>query len=403
MTLALLLLQIASILALCRLLHAIAGRFGQPPVVGEIIAGLLLGPSFFGWIAPALYARLFPPASLPLLNELSQIGLVLFMFLIGLHLDLSEVYALRKIAGLAGLLSIVFPFVLGLWLARPLHALAPSAPLLPFSLLVAVSMSITAFPVLARILADQKLSGTKLGHVAIACAAFNDVLAWSFLAWVVAIARPGESSALAPLMILLIYLFAMFAIIRPALRPALQWLAFRSTASNELPVMLILVFLSAWVTELAGFHALFGAFVAGVVWPRGGSGNIAREIEPLAVNLLLPLFFSYTGLRTGVGALGANLGLTSLVIAAAIAGKIGGAFIGAKVMGFDARHSLALGCLLNTRGLVELIVLNLGLDIGLFSPALFSMLVTMALVTTVLTTPALRVVLPEEHRPAANG
>jgi len=186
-TIVLLLLQIAGILAVCRLLHGIAGRFGQPPVIGEIVAGLLLGPSFFGWIAPAFYARLFPAASLPALNELSQIGLVLFMFLVGLHLDLAEVYALRRVAGLASLLSIVVPFALGLALARPLHVLAPSSPMLPFSLLIAIAMSITAFPVLARILADQKLSATKLGHVAIACAALNDVLAWSVLAWVVAI------------------------------------------------------------------------------------------------------------------------------------------------------------------------------------------------------------------------
>src|SRR5689334_21543263 len=153
----LLLLQIAGILAVCRLLHAIAGRLGQPPVMGEIVAGLLLGPSFFGWIAPALYTRLFPAASLPALNELSQIGLVLFMFLVGLHLDLTEVYALRRVAGFASLLSIVVPFVLGLVLARPLHVPLPLSPTLPFSLFIAISMSITAFPVIARILADQNM------------------------------------------------------------------------------------------------------------------------------------------------------------------------------------------------------------------------------------------------------
>lgn len=202
MTIVLLLLQIAGILAICRLLHGIAGRFGQPPVIGEMVAGLLLGPSFFGWIAPALYARLFPAASLPALNELSQIGLVLFMFLVGLHLDLTEVYALRRVAGLASLLSIVVPFVLGLALARPLHILAPSSPMLPFALFIAISMSITAFPVLARILADQNLSATRLGHVAIACAALNDVLAWCILAWIVAISRSGEASALGPFAIL---------------------------------------------------------------------------------------------------------------------------------------------------------------------------------------------------------
>ena len=236
-------------------------------MIGEIVAGLLLGPSFFGWIAPALYARLFPAASLPALNELSQIGLVLFMFLVGLHLDLTEVYALRRVAGLASLLSIVVPFVLGLVLARPLHILAPSSPALPFSLFIAISMSITAFPVLARILADQKLSATRLGHVAIACAALNDVLAWSLLAWIVAISRSGEASALGPFVILVTYIFGMFAVIRPVLR----WFTARLSSTSELSIMLIFVFVSSWVTELAGFHALFGAFLAGVIWPRSDS------------------------------------------------------------------------------------------------------------------------------------
>lgn len=395
----LLLLQIAGILATCRLLHAIARRFGQPPVVGEIVAGLLLGPSFFGWIAPALYARLFPAASLPALNELSQVGLVLFMFLVGLHLDLTEVYALRRVAGLAGLLSIAVPFALGLALARPLHILAPSTPMLPFTLLIAISMSITAFPVLARILADQKLNATRLGHVAIACAALNDVLAWSILAWIVAISRSGKASALGPFVILLTYIAGMFAVVRPALR----WFSGRLRGAKELSILLLFVFLSSWVTELAGFHALFGAFLAGVIWPRAGSktDDIAAKIEPLATAMLIPLFFSYTGLRTSIGALGVNPGLTALVIAFAIAGKVSGAFLGARFTGFDIRNSLALGCLLNTRGLVELIVLNVGLDLGLLSPALFSMMVIMALVTTVITTPLLHVVLPEEYRRAA--
>jgi Kef-type K+ transport system membrane component KefB len=411
-TIVLLLLQIAGILAACRLLHGIAGRFGQPPVIGEIVAGLLLGPSFFGWIAPAFYARLFPAASLPALNELSQIGLVLFMFLVGLHLDLAEVYALRRVAGLAGLLSIVVPFALGLALARPLHILAPSSPMLPFSLLIAIAMSITAFPVLARILADQKLSATKLGHIAIACAALNDVLAWSILAWVAAITRgqqatPGEASALGPFAILLTYIFGMFAVIRPALRWFMGRFTDRVTGASELSIILIFVFLSSSVTELAGFHALFGAFLAGVIWPRRDSkkddvqAHVSSRIEPLATTMLIPLFFSYTGLRTNVGVLGANLGLTALVIAVAIAGKVGGAFTGARITGLDVRNSLALGCLLNTRGLVELIVLNVGLDLGLLSPALFSMMVIMALVTTVITTPLLKIVLPEEYRRTA--
>lgn len=371
------LLQIAVILAVCRLLHEVVERIGQPPVIGEIIAGLLLGPSFFGWLAPDWFARLFPPASLSALNALSQIGLVLFMFLVGLHLDLADVWALRGVAGFAGLLSIAVPFAAGFALARPLHVLAPSAPLVPFSLFCAVAMSITAFPVLARILADQKLTATRLGHVAIACAAFNDVVAWALLAWIAAASR----SLLEPIIVIVIYSTIMLFIVRPLLR----------RVPNELATMLIFVFLSSWVTELAGLHALFGAFFAGVIWPRGSVnfGEVSAKIEPIAMAVLIPLFFSYTGLRTNIGEV--NWGYTSIIIAVAVLSKIGGTFAGARTMGFDSRNALSLGILLNTRGLVELVVLNVGLDLGILTPALFSMMVVMALVTTLMTTPALAV------------
>jgi Kef-type K+ transport system membrane component KefB len=379
LTLVLLLLQIAVILAVCRLLHFLVERFGQPPVIGEIIAGLLLGPSFFGWLAPDAFARLFPSAGLPTLNALSQIGLALFMFLVGLHLDLAEVWSLRGVAGLAGLLSIAVPFAAGFLLATPLHQFAPSAPMLPFSLFVAVAMSITAFPVLARILADHKLSGTRLGHVAVACAAFNDVVAWALLAWIVAVSRSGEASFLQPVAVVLIYSSAMWFLVRPLLK----WIP------NELPSMLIFVFFSSWVTELAGLHALFGAFFAGVVWPRGSVNfeEVSAKVEPIAMAVLIPLFFSYTGLRTNIGSI--PWAYAAIVIAVAVLAKVGGAFTGAKVMGFDTKNAFALGCLLNTRGLVELVVLNIGLELGILTPALFSMMVAMALVTTLMTSPAL--------------
>jgi Kef-type K+ transport system membrane component KefB len=392
LTLILLLLQIAVILAVCRLLREVVERIGQPPVIGEIIAGLLLGPSFFGWFAPVSFARLFPPASLPALNALSQIGLVLFMFLVGLHLDVAEVWALRAVAGLAGLLSIAVPFAAGFALAGPLHALAPSAPTLPFSLFCAVAMSITAFPVLARILADHKLTATRLGHVSIACAAFNDVIAWSLLAWIVAVSRSTESSFVVPIAIVVIYSAVMWFMVRPLLR----WVP------NELTAMLIFVFLSSWVTELAGLHALFGAFFAGVIWPRGSVKfeEVSAKIEPIAMAVLIPLFFSYTGLRTNIG--GVNWSYTFIIIAVAVLGKIGGAFAGARMMGFDSRNAFSLGVLLNTRGLVELVVLNVGLDLGILTPALFSMMVVMALVTTLMTSPALRALkLPLNDAPIA--
>ena len=398
MTLALLLLQIAVILAVCRILHGALGRLGQPPVIGEIIAGLLLGPSFLGWIAPSWYAHLVPADSLPALNGLSQIGLVMFMFLVGLRFDFSELNASRRVAGLAASLSIVVPFCSGLALARPLHAFGPpEVPALPFSLFIAVSMSITAFPVLARILSDHGLSATRLGHSAVACATLDDVTAWSMLAWITEITRASGSgsSALRPLGIVAVYVVLMLGPVRTVLRMASQ----RFRVVNELPSILVFLFLSSWVTETAGLPALFGAFLAGVVWPRNVAAieALSAKLEPVAMAVLIPLFFSYTGIRTNAGLIqGTHLWLyEALIIAVAVAAKAGGAFAGARIMGYGARDALALGALMNTRGLVELVVLNIGLDLGILSPALFSMMVLMALTTTLMTSPALRIILQE--------
>lgn len=339
----LLLLQIAVILALCRFLHGAFRRIGQPPVVGEMLAGLLLGPSLLGWIAPSWYQQLFPPDSLPALNWLSQIGLVLFMFPVGLRLDLGEVRAHRHVAGLAGLLSIAVPFAAGLALASPLHAFAPQVPMLPFSLFLGVSMSITAFPVLARILKDEGLAESRLGHVAITCAALNDTAAWTLLAGIA---------------------------------------AWTPTAGN----------VSIW--SMIGTHAFLGAFLVGVFWPRG---PVSPKLET-PMTFLLPLVFSYTGIRTDLGLLGGNWPYAALIIITAVASKVGGAFLGGVIMRFGARDSLALGALLNTRGLVALIALNVGLDLGILSPALFSMLVLMALITTLMTVPLLRCIRYPEER-----
>ena len=401
MSLARLLLQIAVILALCRLMHGILRRMGQPPVVGEIIAGLLLGRSFLGWLAPSWYGQLFPAGSLPALNGLSQIGLVLFMFLVGLRLDLSEATAFRRVASVAGLLSIVVPFATGLALAGPLHVFAPESPILPFSLFIAVSMSITAFPVLARILQDQGLTDSRLGHIAITCAALDDVTAWTLLAWISALARSadGQVSIWGTVATTAAYGFVMALAVRPALRLVKR--GFR--AANELQVMLVFAFLSAGVTEWIGIHALFGAFFAGVIWPRGENlsyairDDVTSKLETVTMMVLIPLFFSYTGIRTNLGSIGGAGAwpYAALIIVAATAGKVGGAFLGGVIMRYGVRDSLALGALLNTRGLVELIALNIGFDLGILSPALFSMMVLMALATTLMTVPLLRRILPE--------
>jgi Kef-type K+ transport system membrane component KefB len=396
MTLVHLLLQVAVILALCRLLQGIFRRMGQPPVIGEIVAGLLLGPSLFGWLAPASYGYLFSPDSLPALNGLSQIGLAVFVFLVGLRLDLGEVRAFRHVAGLAGTLSIVVPFLAGLALAGPLHIFAPQAPLLPFSLFLAVSLSITALPVLARILQDEGLSETRLGHIAITCAALNDVVAWTLLAWIAALARSADGPA--SLLGTIATVGAYGLIMAFGVRPVLGLLTRRFPVVSTLPLMLVLAFLSSWVTEWIGIHAFFGAFFAGAIWPRGEVIRHAGKLEAVTTTILIPLFFSYTGIRTDPGLIG-GVGAwpyAAAIIAAAVFGKIGGAFVGGVLTRFGIRNSLALGALLNTRGLVELLALNVGLDLGILSPALFSMMVLMALATTLMTVPLLRAIHPEK-------
>ena len=398
-----LLLQIAAVLGLCRVLHGLLRRAGQPPVVGEMIAGLLLGPSFFGWLSPRGYDFVFPPFSLPSLNALSQIGLVLFMFVVGLRLELREVREFRHVAGLAGLLSMAVPFAAGLAIARPLHRLSADTPMVPFSLFIAVSMSITAFPVLARILSDQKLTESRLGQVSIACAALNDVCAWTLLAWITAVARSrgGYTSIVGTVAPVATYALIMAAVIRPALARMTR----RFAVTNELPVVLVVAFLSSWATERIGIHALFGAFFAGVIWPRfktAGRTNIeelSATIEPVATVVLVPLFFSFTGIRTNIGSAGGSGSwpYAVLIVATAVAAKVGGAFLGGIAMRFGVRDSLALGVLLNTRGLVELIALNVGLDLGILSPRLFSMMVLMAIGTTLMTSPLLKLVGAHGH------
>jgi Kef-type K+ transport system membrane component KefB len=396
-------LQIAVILSLCRVLHGLLRRLGQPPVIGEIIAGLLLGPSFLGWFAPRWYTELFPPSSLPALNGLSQIGLAFFMLLVGLRLNLSEVRAFGKVAGLSAFLSILVPFCAGLALARPLHQLAPSSAIVPFSLFIAVSMSITAFPVLARILTDQGLTDTRLGHVSIACAAVNDVAAWTLLAWITTVTQRNGASPSGTIFMVLLYGVVLVLVVRPIL----LYFTRRFAITRELSVMLPFAFLSSWATEWIGIHALFGAFFAGVIWPRSSElvEEVTTKLEPVAMIVLIPLFFSYTGIRTNIGLIsgGGSWRYEAAILAVAIVAKMGGAFAGAMITKFGIRDSLALGALLNTRGLVELVALNVGLDLGILSPTLFSMMVLMALFTTLMTVPMLRCILPRRRAISAHS
>ena len=398
-----LILQVVVILVAARALGYVFRLIHQPQVVGEMVAGILIGPSLLGWVAPGVSDFLFPPSSLGYLNALSQIGVLAFMFVVGLEINPNLLRGRGRTAVVTSHTSIVLPFFLGSLLALYLYPrLADdSVTFTSFALFIGVAMSITAFPVLARILTERHLLRHPVGAVTIACAAVDDVTAWCLLAAVVVVVR--ATSATLPLWLTIVGSLAfglvMWFLVRPLVR-RLE-LAFRKKGEltqNLLAVMLFLLFASAWVTESLGIHALFGAFLAGVVMPRepGFVRAVTQRTEDLVVVLFLPLFFAFTGLRTSISLVsGTAMWLsTLLIIAVAIVGKLGGSLLAARFTGMGWRESAAVGILMNTRGLIELVVLNIGLDIGVISPAVFSMMVLMALVTTFMTTPLIAIVYP---------
>jgi Kef-type K+ transport system membrane component KefB len=381
--LALTLLQIIVIVIAGRLMAMMMQRLGQPAVVGEIAAGICLGPSLFGVLAPGAFAALFPASSIGALMTLSQVGLILFMFLVGLEFAPELLRERKRSVVVISHVSIVVPFILGTALAIYLYprVSSPDVSYRSFVLFLGTAMSITAFPVLARILEDRGLTKTKLGNTVIACAAVDDVTAWCILAFVVVLARSGDPTQFAiNLVLLALYIAAMLRFVRPLLRRGVT-----------LTVALILVFISAWITELLGVHALFGAFLAGTIMPREVTHSLASHVRGVTSIVFLPLFFAVTGLRTNIGGLAtASLWMCCLlVLVVAVAGKFGGAAVSAAALRFGWRDSLAIGALMNTRGLMEMVVVNVGLEIGVVSPSLYTMIVIMALVTTAMTTPIL--------------
>ena len=402
----LLVIQICVILIASYSVGWLLGRFRQPQVVGEMVAGVLLGPSLLGWMAPGFFAALFPPASLGPLSVLSQIGLLLFMFMIGLELDTKILRKLGHIAVVISHTSIIVPFVLGALLALFLfpRMADDSLPFTGFVLFMGAAMSVTAFPVLARILDERNLMGTKLGTLTIACAAVDDVTAWCLLAVIIAIVK-SELNHL-PLWQMLpgvvVYLALMIYVIRPILRELLA--RQREAARNDklIVVLLVCMLASSWATEWLGIHALFGAFFAGVIVPKenGFTENVRRRLQLPVVVLLIPLFFAFTGLRTSIGLIsGPEMILyCGLVFLVAVAGKFGGSMIAARVMGTPWREAASIGVLMNTRGLIELVILNIGLDIGVLNRPLFSIMVLMAVGTTVMTTPLLSLIYPEPEK-----
>ena len=397
--------EILVVIATARLLGVALRAVGQPQVMGEVLGGIILGPSFLGWVAPGLSAALFPPASLPYLKVLSEYGIVLFMFLIGLELDPKLLRGRGHTAIFISHASIILPFALGVLLASRLYAQhAPAGvEFLSFALFMGASMSITAFPVLARILVERDLQKTRVGAVTIVCAAVDDVTAWCLLAFVVALvgtqnlAEAGRTLGLAA-----VYLAVMLLGVRRLLgRLSATVERAGRLSQNNVAIVLALVLASSLATDLIGIHAIFGGFMMGAVMPKEKlfTRELVEKLEDFAVVFLLPIYFAFTGLRTRIGlvdtpALWVECGL---VIAVATLGKFGGSSVVARLTGLGWREACALGVLMNTRGLMELIILNIGYDLGVISPALFAMMVLMAVVTTLATTPVLSWVYPPER------
>jgi Kef-type K+ transport system membrane component KefB/nucleotide-binding universal stress UspA family protein len=399
------LLQIALILALSRIMGMLFKRIAQPQVVGEMLAGIMLGPSLLGLVAPHVAQQLFPPQTIPLLNILSQVGVIFFLFLVGLELDPKLLRNRGHAAVVISHVSIIAPFLLGAILAlllyREVFNASPAMRFTSVALFMGAAMSITAFPVLARILTERNLHKTNVGAVAITCAAVDDVTAWCMLAFVVATARAtGLRSALATACFSVTYIVAMFLLVRPLLK-RIEAIYERQgrLSQNVVASIILLVLASAFTTELIGIHALFGAFLMGAVMPKGTRfiRHLSEKLEDYTVVFLLPIFFAYTGLKTQINLLNdPELWLlTLLVITVACAGKFGGSTLAARVCGIGWRESAAIGILMNTRGLMELVILNIGRELGVITDAVFAMMVVMALVTTALTTPILHWVYPE--------
>jgi Kef-type K+ transport system membrane component KefB len=404
--------QLLVIIAVARVVGQIFLRFGVPAVVGEMAAGILLGPSLFGWLWPSAFAFVFPTDSMDALRLLSQVGICLFMFSVGMELNLSHARNKAPTAVAVSHASIVVPFVMGVALAYFVFVdyAGPAATFVGFALFMGISMSITAFPVLARILQERGLLRTPLGSTAVTCAAVDDVTAWSILAFVVAIVRSTSLGGAALALALVGVLLAVMILVVKRVLP--QWLGNKrlteaEPSSSTLAVVVCVVLASALSTEVIGIHALFGAFLAGTVMPEveGFRERIQARVERFSSVLLLPLFFAFTGLRTEIGLLQGTEGwlLCLLIIAVATAGKLGASAIAARIAGMKWNESLQLGALMNTRGLMELIALNIGYDLGILSPSIFTMLVIMALVTTFMTGPLLTLLSRKSRNVPAGG
>lgn len=402
------LLALVVVITAARLCGSLCKRIHQPPVIGEVIAGILLGPSLLGRISPAAMNYVLPQQVAPFLSVIAQIGVILFMFLVGLELNAGQLkqrtHATVAISHASILVPFVFGSMLALWLYPQLST--SDVPFTVFALFLGVSLSVTAFPVLARILTDRGIHKTQLGTIALTCAAVDDVTAWCLLAFVIGVAKSHASAALVTFGLTGLYLAFMLLIARPLIARAVRAQELRQSVSQtDIAVVVVGLLLSTLATEAAGIHGVFGAFVAGALIPH--DSKLARELthklEDLVVVLFLPAFFAFTGMRTQIGLVDGAFQwlLCAVILVTASLGKFGGTFVAARITGFGNRDAASLGVLMNTRGLMELIVLNIGLDLRILSPSLFAMLVVMAVITTLATTPILHLL--TRQTPAFNA
>lgn len=407
-----LLLQLVVILTTARLCGWVLRHVGQPSVVGEMAAGLMLGPAVMGTLFPSLHAQLFAKESLQGLSSLATVGLVLFMFVVGLELRATRnMRAQLQAAGAVGVLSVLVPLVLGLAISPALHpTLAPAGVgFWPFALFMAAALSITAFPVMARILKDRGMTRTPFGQLSLSAAAVVDVFAWILLAFVVALV--GSSDGYAGLIKITVGVVVMLTVLFLGLKPTFAWLLRVKAPDGEpsttlMAALMIGLLVTALLTEWLHLHAVFGAFLFGACLPRDDRllRSLSERIEPISIVVLMPLFFALAGLGTTANAFsGASLGAMLLIVGVATVGKIAGGAAGARIAGYSWRDSLATGSLMNARGLMELIVMKIGLDVGLIGPELFTMLLVMALATTAMTGPLMTLCIGRKTRVAESA
>jgi len=397
-------LTLVIVIVIARFFGMVFRKMGQPSVMGEVLGGIVMGPSVLGYFFPGFTSSVFHPDAMVFLKHIAEVGITLYLFVMGLEIDLPRLRHSARSAVVVSQMSIILPFALGILLAHQIFTqYAPTGVgMLEFSLFVGVSLSITAFPVLARILADSPLHKTRLGDLALTCAAIDDITAWCLVAVITGIMNSSVGGAWFTIGLTIIYVVFMLMVVRPLIEKYLPKL---EKSAERLPQFLLAVVIlgamgSATITDLIGIHAFFGAFLFGATIPHDSliARDVSERLQDFVAILFLPAFFALTGVKTQVGLLSGSQDwlICGVICLLAIAGKFGGAFAGAMISGNSRKNSAILGILMNTRGLVELIVLNIGLSVGILTPTLFTMLVIMALVTTFMTGPLLRWVMPKK-------